>query len=162
MPDQTWVVTGAGFEGGVGAVTSRWRNKGTTALKEILPLNLPDFCFFLCQLRLRQKGFSALPPAPPPSRWKQLHWPLLSIASICEQLSLLQMEMRPKIATNGAMPLDADVSALSLVPEYTCPIKLTLTPSADRTDISFTKTLCSGNLFPVPARGTTVTSTRGK
>lgn len=36
------------------------------------------------------------------------------------------MEMRPKIATNGAMPLNADVSPFC--GEYTCPIELTLTP----------------------------------
>lgn len=69
-------------------------------------------------------------------RWKKLHWPLLSIASICEQLSLLQMEMRPKIATNGAMPLNADVLCSS--PRVHMPDQINFNPSADRTDISFT------------------------
>lgn len=73
---------------------------------------------------------------PRPPWWKKLHWPLLSIASICEQLSLLQMEMRPKIATNGAMPLNADVLCSS--PRVHMPDQINFNPSADRTDISFT------------------------
>lgn len=71
----------------------------------------------------------------PPWR-KKLHWPLLSIASICKQLSLLQMEMRPKIATNGAVPLNADVLCAS--PRVHMPEQINFNPSIDRTDISFT------------------------
>lgn len=42
--------------------------------------------------------------------------------------------MRPKIATNGAMPLNADVSPFCK--EYTCPIELTLTPlSTEQTSL---------------------------
>jgi len=73
------------------------------------------------------------------SRWKKLHWPLLSIASICKQLFLLQMEMRPKIATNGAMPLNADV--LCFLPRVHMPDQINFNPSADRTDISFRSSL---------------------
>lgn len=91
-----------------------------------------DFCFFLCQLRLLHKGFFSLPC--PPSERNCID--LLSIASICGQLSLLQMEMRPKIATNGAMPLNADVLCSS--PRVHMPDQINFNPSADRTDISFT------------------------
>lgn len=74
--------------------------------------------FFFHQLRWLCK---ALFP-----QWEKLHRPVLSIASICKQLSFLQMEMSPKIATNGSMPLNADV--LPFRAEYTCLIKLTLSP----------------------------------
>lgn len=71
----------------------------------------------------------------PSARWKKLHWPLLSIASIWEQLSLLQMEMRPKIATNGAMPLNADV--LCFLPRVLMPCQINFNPCVDRADVSF-------------------------
>lgn len=58
------------------------------------------------------------------------------------------MEMSAKIATNGAMPLTADVPPplLFFCREYTCPIELTLTPpSTEQT--SLLENLHLANLF---------------
>lgn len=122
----------------------------------------PDFCFFLCQLRLLRKGISPCispPPSPLHPPQKKLHWPLLSIASICEQLSLLQMEMRPKIATNGAMPLNADVLCSS--PRVHMPDQINFNPSADRTDSSFTNSPLQQFVLS-QGPGNNCMSTRGK
>lgn len=96
---------------------------------------------------------------PCPPSWKKLHWPLLSIASICEQLSLLQMEMRPKIVTNGAMPLNTDV--LRSAPRVHMPDQINSNPFTDRTDISFTNPVLQQFVWSQGLRNN-CTSTRGK
>lgn len=96
---------------------------------------------------------------PCPPSWKKLHWPLLSIASICEQLSLLQMEMRPKIVTNGAMPLNTDV--LRSAPRVHMPDRINSNPSTDRTDKSFTNPLLQQFVWSQGSRNN-CTSTRSK
>lgn len=93
----------------------------------------PDFCFFLCQLRLLHKGF--FPCLVPPVKEIALTSSIYCF-HMRAVISLSQMEMRPKIATNGAMPLNADVLCSS--PRVHMPDQINFNPSADRTDISFT------------------------
>lgn len=148
-----------GFWWGVGLLLVGEGIKESLCWKEFLSPKALIFCFFLCQLRLRHKGFFGGFFLPCPPSWKKLHWPLLSIASICEQLSLLQMEMRPKIVTNGAMPLNTDV--LRSAPRVHMPDQINSNPSTDRTDISFTNPLLQQFVWSQGPRNN-CTSTRGK
>lgn len=120
------------FGSGVGYLLPGKGIKESLHWKEFLSPN-PRFLFLPMPTEITARGYF---PLHQPPKWKKLHWPLLSIASICEQLSLLQMEMRPKIATNGAMPLNADVLCSS--PRVHMPDQINFNPSADRTDSSFT------------------------
>lgn len=117
----------------------------------------PKPWFFVSSYANWDYGIRVFLPCPP--SWKKLHWPLLSIASICEQLSLLQMEMRPKIVTNGAMPLNTDV--LRSAPRVHMPDQINSNPSTDRTDISFTNPLLQQFVWSQGPR-TNCMSTRSK
>lgn len=122
----------SGFGRGVGLLLAGKGIKESLHWKKFLS---PNPRFFVSSYANWDYCIRVFLPAASPW-WKKLHWPLLSIASICGQLSLLQMEMRPKIATNGAMPLNADVLRSS--PRVHMPDQINFNPSADRTDISFT------------------------
>lgn len=143
---------------GCGIVIGWWRDQGITALKGIPFPQSPDFLFLSMPTEITAQGlFFFFLPCPP--SWKKLHWPLLSIASICEQLSLLQMEMRPKIVTNGATPLNTDV--LRSAPRVHMPDQINSNPSTDRTDISFTNPVLQQFVWSQGLRNN-CTSTRAK
>lgn len=110
----------------------------------------PLFCFFLCQLRLLHKGFFSLPRPPSQRNCIDLFYLLLPYAS-----SYLSCKWKwdPKLQQMGPCHWMQMFSAPR--PEYTCPIKLTLTPPPTE-QTSLLQTLRSSNLFWVEARGTTV------
>lgn len=107
-----------------------------------------DFCFFLCQLRLVHKGFS--PWLVPPVKEIDLFYLLLPYES-----SYLSCKWKwdPKLQQMG--PCHWMQMFSTPRPEYTCPIKLTLTPPPTE-QTSLLQTLRSSNLFWVEAWETTV------